>query len=102
DRRAGCRTGTGGRGSGAMTRTEGVRDPSVVDAVVPLVTLVVLIGGSLALFGLAALDGPLQVALVLCAMVAALVALKNGHSWEEIQASGQRALSSITSAVFIL
>jgi NhaC family Na+:H+ antiporter len=35
-------------------------------------------------------------------MIAALVILKNGHSWEHIQASGQRALSSITSAVFIL
>ena len=48
-----------------MTRTAYVRALSVVDAVIPLVTLVVLIGGSLALFGLDALDGPLQVALVL-------------------------------------
>lgn len=85
-----------------MTRTEDVRAPSVVDAVIPLATLVVLIGGSLALFGPDALDGPLQVAPVLCAMVAALVALKNGHRWEEIQAGGRRAMSSITSAIFIL
>lgn len=49
-----------------MNRTEDVRDPSVADAVIPLVTLVVLIGGSFALFGLDALNGPLQVALVLC------------------------------------
>ncbi len=48
-----------------MTRVEDVRDPSVADAVIPVVTLVVLIGGSLALFGLEALDGPLQVARVL-------------------------------------
>ena len=34
-----------------------VRDPSLLDAIVPLVTLVLLIGGSLALFGLNALDG---------------------------------------------
>ena len=39
-----------------------VRDPSLLDAIVPLVTLVLLIGGSLALFGLNALDGPIQVA----------------------------------------
>ncbi|MFD0474979.1 Na+/H+ antiporter NhaC family protein [Nonomuraea thailandensis] len=62
----------------------------------------VLVGGSLVLFGLDALDGPIQVALVLCALVAMLVVLKNGHRWEEVEASGQRALSSITSAVFIL
>lgn len=55
-----------------MTR---VRDPSVVDAVIPVVTLVVLIGGSLALFGLDALDGPLQVALVLLPGFTALAGL---------------------------
>jgi Na+:H+ antiporter, NhaC family len=82
--------------------TRPVRDPSLVDAVVPLVTLAVLIAGSLALFGLDALDGPIQVALLLCAMVAALIALKNGHTWEEVQRAGQGAMSSITSAIFIL
>ncbi len=74
----------------------------MADAIVPLVTLVVLIGGSLVLFGLDALDGPIQVALVLCAMVAALIVLKNGNRWEDVQAASQRAVSSITSAVFIL
>ncbi|MFI6317003.1 Na+/H+ antiporter NhaC [Nonomuraea sp. NPDC050556] len=78
------------------------REPSLGDAVLPMVTLIVLIGGSLALFGLDALDGPIQVALVLCAMVAALVVLKNGNTWADVQASSQRAISSITSALFIL
>ncbi|MEV4178041.1 Na+/H+ antiporter NhaC [Nonomuraea sp. NPDC049709] len=78
------------------------REPSLIDALIPMVALVVLIGGALALFGLDALNGPIQVALVLCALVAALVVLKNGHPWEDVQASGQRALSSITSAMFIL
>jgi Na+/H+ antiporter NhaC len=85
----------------AVTRRD-VREPSLADAVIPLIALVVLIGGSLALFGLDALDGPIQVALVLCAMIAALVVLKNGHRWEDVQAAGQRAVSSITSAIFIL
>ena len=62
-----------------------VRDPSLVDAVIPLVTLAVLIGGSLVLFGLDALDGPIQVALLLCAMVGALIALKNRHTWDQVQ-----------------
>src|SRR4029453_8106271 len=69
---------------------------------IPLVTLALLIAGSLALFGLDALDGPIQVALLMCAMVAALIALKNGHSWEDVQRAGQGALTSITSAIFIL
>ncbi|GAA5115058.1 hypothetical protein [Pseudonocardia adelaidensis] len=66
------------------------RDPSLVDALVPLLALVILIGGSPALFGLDALDGRIQVALVLCAMVAALLALENGHRWEDVQAAGRR------------
>ena len=79
-----------------------VRDASLLDALVPLVALVVLIAGGIALFGLDALDGPVQAALVICALIAALVIMKNGHPWEQIQASGQRAMSSVTSAVFIL
>jgi NhaC family Na+:H+ antiporter len=79
-----------------------IREPSLADAIVPLIALAVLIGGSLALFGLDALDGPIQVALLMCAMVAALIALKNGHSWEDVQRAGQGALTSITSAIFIL
>jgi NhaC family Na+:H+ antiporter len=74
----------------------------LVDAIIPLVTLAVLIGGSIALFGLDALDGPIQVALVLCAMVAALVAMKNGRSFEEVQRAAQGSIASVTSAIFIL
>jgi NhaC family Na+:H+ antiporter len=79
-----------------------IRDPSLADAIVPLVALACLIAGSLALFGLDALDGPIQVALIFCVMIAAGIAMKNGHSWEDVEKAGQGALASITSAVFIL
>lgn len=79
-----------------------IRSPSLADAIIPLVALTVLIGSSIALFGLDALDGPIQVALVMCCAVAALIALKNGHRWSAVQEAGQGALSSITSALFIL
>jgi NhaC family Na+:H+ antiporter len=81
---------------------DGVRPPSLWDALTPLVALVVLIGGSLLLFGLDALDGPIQVALLLCAMVAGLVALKNGYRWEDVQQVKQNSMASISSPVFIL
>ncbi len=70
------------------------RPPSLLDAILPLVVLIGLIGGSVFLFGLGAIDGPLQVALLLSAMVAALIALKNGHPWSEISAAGGRAVAS--------
>ncbi len=78
------------------------REPSLLDTMICLGALIALIAGGLALFGLDALDGPIPAALVFACMIAALVILKNGHPWEEIQTSGQRALSSVTSAMFIL
>jgi Na+:H+ antiporter, NhaC family len=78
------------------------RDPSLADAIIPLIALAVLIAGSLLLFGLDALDGPIQVALVLSTLIVALIVLKNGHSWEEIEHATQGSLASIASAVFIL
>src|SRR5262245_38520457 len=78
------------------------REPSLFDAVAPLVMLAVLIAGSLALFGLDALDGPIQVALILCAMFAALIAMKNGHSWDDVDHTTRASVASVTSAIFIL
>jgi len=60
------------------------RKPSLADAIIPTVTLIVLIAGAFLLFGQNALDGPVQVALVLSAMVVALILLKNGCSWDDI------------------
>jgi hypothetical protein len=48
-------------GPGKPATTRPVRQPSVVDAIVPMVALAFLIAASLALFGLDALDGPIQV-----------------------------------------
>ncbi|MFV0432774.1 MAG: Na+/H+ antiporter NhaC [Leucobacter sp.] len=76
--------------------------PSLADALIPLLSMVLLIAASLLIFGLGALDGPIQVALVASCLVAALIALKNGHPWGDVQAAGQSAMASITSAVFIL
>ncbi|MFC7494405.1 MULTISPECIES: Na+/H+ antiporter NhaC [unclassified Nocardioides] len=85
-----------------MAESEGVRAPSLADALIPLAALAGLIAGSLALFGLDALDGPIQVALVLCCAVAALIAMKNGHDFPAIQEAGKGAVASVTSAIFIL
>ncbi|MET4641214.1 hypothetical protein ABID95_000935 [Streptomyces atratus] len=68
--------------------------PSSADAVVPiLVVPAVLVVGTLAPFGLDAPDAPIRVPLVMCAMTAALVAMKNGHSRSAVQRAGQGVLS---------
>jgi Na+:H+ antiporter, NhaC family len=56
------------------------RPPTLVDALAPVVVLILLIALTIVSFGLEATDGPLQVALMLSAAFASLVALKNGYS----------------------
>ncbi|WP_423068637.1 Na+/H+ antiporter NhaC family protein [Devosia sp. CN2-171] len=82
--------------------TRPVRPPSYFDAIAPLVLLAVLITGAVSLFGLSAMDGALQVAIILSAMAVAMIVLKNGHSWEEVAEASRKGVSSVVSAIFIL
>ena len=58
----------------------GPHAPSFLDALLPVVVLIGLIALTISLFGISATDGPLQVALLLSASFAALMALKNGFT----------------------
>ena len=53
-----------------QTPSSNIREPSLGDALIPLVTLALMIAGALALFGLDALNGPIQTALMICCMAA--------------------------------
>ncbi len=57
---------------------------------------------SIVLFGIDAATGPLQVALFMSAVVAALVAHKNGHSWEKLGEEIVKGISLAMSAILIL
>lgn len=78
------------------------RPPSYLDAIAPLVLMAVLVASAVALFELDATAGPLQVAMMVTAMVTAGILLKNGHPWEDIAAAGRKGVSSVVSAIFIL
>jgi NhaC family Na+:H+ antiporter len=78
------------------------RAPSLLDALIPLGTLIGLIVLTIALFGTDATSGPLQVALLTSAVVAGLVAFKNGFSAARIREAAVGGVSSGMSALFIL
>lgn len=78
------------------------REPSYLDIFIPLIVLIVSVGGAVSLFGLNAVDGPVQIGLLISTMTVAIILLKNGHPWEEVSAAGGRAIASVTSAIFIL
>ncbi len=79
----------------------GVEQQSLLDGLVPLVALPMLFASALALFGLDALDGPIQVALLVCCGVAALIAMKNGRPFSKVQEAGRGAVASVSGTIFI-
>ena len=81
---------------------DGSATPSLLDAAIPVLTLIVLIATTIAIFGTDATGGPLQVALLTSAVVAAMVAFKNGHSSTRVRNAAIGGISSALSAVFIL
>jgi NhaC family Na+:H+ antiporter len=78
------------------------RPPTLLDAIVPVVALIVLIGTTIALFGTDATGGPLQVALLTSAVVAGLIAFKNGYTAAQVRDAAVGGVSSGMSALFIL
>jgi NhaC family Na+:H+ antiporter len=78
------------------------RPPTLVDALIPVVALILLIGLTVATFGTDATGGPLQVALLTSAVVAGLVAFKNGFTAAEVRDAAVGGVTSGMSALFIL
>ncbi len=78
------------------------RPPSFLDALIPVIALVGLLTLTIVLFGVDAANGPLQVALLTSAMIAGLVALKNGRTVAALRDAAIGGVTSAMGAVFIL
>ena len=89
------------RGGGAQ-RPPGPRAPSMLDAALPIVVLIVLLAMTIYLFGIDATNGPLQVALLLSAAFASLMAFKNGYTVAGVADAAVGGVTSAVGAIFIL
>jgi Na+:H+ antiporter, NhaC family len=79
-----------------------LRPPTLLDALLPVLVLIGLLALTIVLFGVSATDGPLQVALLLSAAFASLMAFKNGYTAEAMAQAAVGGVSAAMSAVFIL
>ena len=77
-------------------------EPSLVQALVPVVLLIALLAGAVYLFGDESSFGPNQIALVLGAGIAGLVGLANGQPWAEIEEAIRRGIATSMGAILIL
>ena len=70
-----------------------IRPPSYLDALIPIIVLIILLASAVYLYGADGISGPIQVTLMLSMMVAGLIGLKNGHKWEDM---GKAAVDGIS------
>jgi Na+:H+ antiporter, NhaC family len=78
------------------------RDPTLAQAVIPLVVLVGLLAASVYLFGDGSSGGPNQIALILGTGVAIIIAMRNGYRWKEVERGMVHGISLSMGAVLIL
>ena len=78
------------------------KSPTLFDALIPIAALVMMLALSVYLFGSDSSYGPNQIVLTLAAAVAAIVAIKNGHKWFEIQKAMIAGISTAMVAILIL
>lgn len=78
------------------------RAPSLLDSFIPLIVLITLLSSAVYLFSDNSSSGPNQIALLLSLGVAAVIGLKNGCTWHEIEQAVIKGVSLSLGAVLIL
>ena len=76
--------------------------PTILQALLPILFLIVALFINVRIFGDAALDGSNQIILMLSAGVASIVALRLGYKWKKIRTSIVKSISSALSSIIIL
>ena len=76
--------------------------PTILQALFPILFLIVALFINVRIFGDAALDGSNQIILMLSAGVASIVAIRLGYKWKKIRTSIVKSISSALSSIIIL
>ncbi len=79
-----------------------MRPLTLLEALVPIVSLIVLVGTSFFLFGDAGALGPNQIALVVATMIAVFIGWRAGFTLDALQEAAVASVSSGIGAMFIL
>ncbi|MFC3121666.1 Na+/H+ antiporter NhaC [Agaribacter flavus] len=79
-----------------------IKEPSLLDSLLPIVLLIIMMGGAVFLFGSDSSFGPNQIALLTGMFVASVIGLKNGHTWKSIEKGVVKGISMSLGACLIL
>lgn len=85
-----------------MSEAATVREPSLLQALIPLLALIGMLALSVHLYGDSSSYGANQIALLLAGGLAAMIGVRNGLRWNDIQQAIVHGISISTGALFIL
>ena len=77
------------------------RQASLLESLIPIMSLVFMLGFSVFFFGSDSSYGPNQIALIIAAAIASMVAIKIGHTWSNILESMVASISTAMGALLI-
>ena len=78
------------------------KSPTLVDAIIPIIVLIIMLSVSVYLYGDNSSYGANQIALILSASIAAIIAIKNGYSWKEVESGIVKGIGMGMRAILIL
>jgi NhaC family Na+:H+ antiporter len=79
-----------------------LKEPTLLDALIPITVLIVLMFSAVMLYGADSSFGPNQIALLIGMFLAAIIGLKNGHKWKDIEEGMVKGISMSLGACLIL
>ncbi|MFY8273390.1 Na+/H+ antiporter NhaC [Pseudoalteromonas sp. SSDWG2] len=82
-----------------MTTT---KQAKFIDALIPITVLICLLGAAVYLYGDNSSSGPNQIALLFATFTAAIVGLKNGHTWKTLEEAMIKGITISLGAILIL
>ncbi len=81
---------------------EKTSQPGFAIAITPVVSLVIMLGTAVALFGDSTTGGPGQIALLLAGIIAGVIGIWHGTPWGELEKATATSISRAMPAIFIL
>lgn len=82
--------------------SEKLKTPSLIDALIPILSLVIMLATSVYLYGDSSSSGANQIALLLGACIASIIGIKNGYTWKIIEKGIVKGISMGLGAIMIL
>lgn len=82
--------------------TRNIKNPSLVQSLIPIAFLILLLTLNVKYFGDDTLSGSNQIALMLAATVAGLIASGLGHNWLDVRATVVKSIGSAMPSILIL